>query len=130
MRGTRDLDAPKQGANFSCFGVMELRRVSYGKTSHWGGTCARFIGDKDLLQHLPKKKREDRGRIRLKVILNIHPLRAERLGFGQEEGVWALVRVYAINAAQATVFAELVKYLPNGNPWIPGRGYEYNWLSE
>lgn len=129
MRATRDEDTP-QGAKFRCFGVMKLVRVSYGKKSHWGGMCGRHSFDPELLAQLPVE-RDYWNQVRLKVILNVHPKRAKRLGFGTvgiNESV--LVNVYSINAAKATVFAELVKYLPDGNPWTLGVGYEHPWLTE
>ena len=122
-------EVPAKGAKFRCAGVMELKRVPYGKASHWGGKCARYVVDDELVAHLPTK-RDHKGRVPMKVVLNVHPSRAKKLGLGLKKKSWVLVETYAINAAQATVFARLVKHLPHGNPWAPGVGYEYRWLNE
>jgi len=106
-------EALAKGAKFRCAGVMELKKIPYGKASHWGGTCARYIMQDELLAHLPQG-RDSRGRVPLKVVLNIRPERAKRLGLGLKKKSWVLVEVYAINAAQATVFGRLSKYLPHG----------------
>lgn len=118
--------SPK-AATYHGTGVMQLKKVRYGNASHWGGRCARYIEHEDLRVHLPNK-RDSRGRFPLKVVLTIHPQKAKRRGL--EKKAWALVEIYAINAAQSTAFARLVKYLPDGNPWVLGEGYTYPWLDE
>lgn len=125
MQNNCTKEVPAKGASFLSAGAIELKKVPYGKMSHWGGYSFFYITG-DFLIHLPNPIIKDRGSFMLKVVVNIHPERAKKLGF--EEKPWALVRVYAINAAQATVFARLVKPLPDGNPWVEGEGYMYTLL--